>query len=99
MNIEETSFGIISYAGDAFANLRTAIQAARRKDYDTSASLMKEAQASILEAQRINKVLMDIPNINNQLSLLVIHAQDTLMNTVMFESIAEELIEGYKERE
>lgn len=98
MNLEETCFGIISYAGDAFATMREAIVFARNADIDSADQYMHDAQETLLSAQKINKVLMGENVEQLAMTLLIVHAQDTLMNAVMFESVAEELIEMYRTR-
>lgn len=100
MNIEEISFGIISYAGDALGSMREAIKCAREKNFENAENLMKEATNSLKEAHDVHtKILMEEANGNKtEYSILLSHAQDTMMNAMTFQAVAEEFITMYKEK-
>lgn len=100
MNVEEISFGIISFAGDSFYQMREAIQSAKRKEFDKADEFMKEGKKLLGEAHDIHtKVIVgEADGQKAEYSVLLSHAQDTMMNAILFETIAEELIDIYKTR-
>lgn len=100
MNIEEISFGIISYAGDSFYQMREAIQSAKKKEFEKADEHMKEAKKLLREAHDIHtKVIVgESGGGKAEYSVLLTHAQDTMMNSILFETIAEEFIEMYKNK-
>ncbi|MEG0669092.1 MAG: PTS lactose/cellobiose transporter subunit IIA [Clostridium sp.] len=100
MNYEEISFGIISYAGDAFATLREAISAARNKNFEQADKLMQDAKKSLGEAHSVHTKLIvaEADGTKPEYSILLSHAQDTMMNALLFETITEEFIEMYKQK-
>ncbi|MGG7178015.1 PTS lactose/cellobiose transporter subunit IIA [Clostridium paraputrificum] len=100
MNIEQISFGIISFAGDSFYQMKEAIQSAKKKDFDKANEFMAEAKKLLREAHDIHtKIIVgEAGGEKAEYSVLLSHAQDTMMNAVLFETIAEELIDVYKTR-
>lgn len=100
MNIEEISFAIISHAGDAFANLRIAIQHAKKKEFEECDNAFLEAKKGLSIAHDVHAKLLSIEANGEkcEYSILLAHAEDTLMNTILFETIAEEFIDMYKNK-
>lgn len=100
MTNEEISFGIISFAGDGFYRMREAIGAAKKGDFDKADEYMKEAKKLLKESHDIhNKVIMsEADGKKVEWTVLLSHAQDTMMNAILFETVAEELIDMYKKK-
>ena len=100
MNYEEVSFAIISYAGDAFATMRQAINYAKKKEFEKADETFDAARETLLEAHNEHTKLIvgEAEGNKPEYSILLSHAQDTMMNAILFETIAEELIEVYKNK-
>ena len=89
MDIEQISFQIISFAG------------AKEKDFESAEKLMEEAKKSLDDAHNVHtEILVSEAQGNKQeYSVLLSHAQDTLMNTILAETLLSEIIELYKAKE
>ncbi|MGL5152612.1 MAG: PTS lactose/cellobiose transporter subunit IIA [Clostridium sp.] len=100
MNYEEISFGIISYAGDAFATMRQAINYAKKGEIEKSEATLEEARKTLLLAHNEHTKLIagEANGVKPEYSIILSHAQDTMMNTILFETITEEIIEIYKNK-
>lgn len=100
MNYEEISFSIISYAGDAFATMREAINFAKKGEFEKAEETFKKAQDILLEAHNVHTKLIvaETEGKTPEFSILLSHAQDTMMNAILFETITEEFIEMYKNK-
>ncbi len=95
MNIEEISFKIISSAGDSMAQMCLALQAAKKGNEEESNALMESAKNALTEAHRVQTELLvnEANGIVPEFSILLLHAQDHLMNVILAETIIGELIE------
>ena len=86
MDIEQISFQIISFSGDSFSTMVKALGKAKEKKFDEAEKLMEEAKKTLDEAHNVHT------------EILVSHAQDTLMNAILAETLLSEMIELYKTR-
>lgn len=103
MNKEEVqgiSFQIISYAGDAFSYYCQAIESAKAGEFEKADELMELANKQMVEAHRAQTNLLTTEAQGDDIacSVIMVHAQDHLMNAVMFEKVAREFINLYRER-
>lgn len=97
---QNVSFQMISFAGDAFSYFFKAVQEAREGNYEEAdrqialgeeqLTLAHEAQTELLAEEAQGKDM--------EYSILLVHAQDHLMTTIMYERVAKEFISLYKER-
>ena len=94
MNIEEQIMQIILFSGNAKSTAFEAIQAAKEKDYRTSERIIEEANEELTNAHRVQTFLIqsEIRGEKIETSLLLIHAQDHLMNAITFKDLAGEFI-------
>lgn len=91
---------MISFAGDAFSYFFKGVQEAREGNYEEAdrqialgeeqLTLAHEAQTELLAAEAQGKDM--------EYSIMLVHAQDHLMTTIMYERVAKEFISLYKER-
>jgi cellobiose-specific phosphotransferase system component IIA len=100
MNTEQICFKIISLAGESFSKMAEALTAAKGKDFGKSEELMEESRGILHEAHVIHTELLTAEaNGNNpEFSVLLVHAQDNLMNTVLAETFFTEMIQIYKDK-
>lgn len=97
-NNQKISFNIISNAGIAKSKYITALQEAKKRNFEKSYELIKDGNSSFLEAHKAHTNL--ITNMARgediHLDLLLIHAEDQLMNTETIKILIEELIQLYE---
>ncbi|MDQ0360408.1 PTS lactose/cellobiose transporter subunit IIA [Breznakia pachnodae] len=100
MNQNEMSIvELITHAGDAKSKYMEAMRKIRKKSFDEAKELVREADEIILKAHVIqtNLIQGELQGNETQQSLLMIHAQDHLMTTLMLKDITKELIEIFRE--
>ncbi|MBS4958850.1 PTS lactose/cellobiose transporter subunit IIA [Clostridium tertium] len=100
MNTEQICFKIISLAGESFSKMVEALTAAKNKEFKKSEELIEESREILHEAHGIHAELLTAEaNGNNpEVSILLVHAQDNLMNTVLAETFFTEMIQIYKDK-
>jgi len=98
--IQEISFQLIGYAGDAYSCFQQAVAKAREGDFEEAEKLMDEGRKQLTEAHKTQTDLLNAEAAGEDLaySVILVHAQDHMMNAVMFETIAKEFITLYRER-
>ncbi|MBP9479598.1 MAG: PTS lactose/cellobiose transporter subunit IIA [Sebaldella sp.] len=100
MDLEQISFHIISYAGDSFSQMREALSEAKQGNFERSEELMASAKKMLNDAHNTHTeiIVAEAKGEKSEYSVLLSHAQDTLMNTILAETLIEELIEVYKNK-
>lgn len=101
MNSEDIklfSFQIIAHSGDALDYFQKAINCIKENDSTGADNNMQSGRLCMTEAHKVQtKLLVSESNDENvDLSVILLHAQDHLMNTLQYERIAKEFIEMYK---
>lgn len=97
--LENVSFQIISYAGSAKAKCHEALQAVKAGDFEKAELLLKEGQELFIEAHKVHTQLIQ-KEANNEAvtpTLLLIHAEDQLMNAEISREYLLEIIALQKE--
>lgn len=96
--MEEVIMGLIVHAGNARSLSMEAIQAAKKKDFDKASDLIDEANEEFLQAHKVQTEMIqnEINGGKTPMSLLMVHAQDHLMNALTVKDLAEEFVEIYK---
>lgn len=94
------AFQLISYAGDAFSSFFQAVEEARKGNIEKSDELIKQGEKQLTQAHEAQTELLAKEAQGNSLeySIMLVHAQDHLMTTIMYERIAKEFITLYKEK-
>lgn len=100
MNNEQICFTIISLAGESFAMMSQALQYAKRKEFDKADASMEEAKQILHKAHVVHTELLsaEANGITPEFSVILVHAQDNLMNTILAETMFTEMIDLYKNK-
>ncbi len=95
---EMVSFGIIAHAGDARSYAYGALAAAKAGNFEEAAELLKQSDAAAVEAHHMQtELLVNEANGNKTpVDVLLVHAQDHLMTSMLAVELIKELIELYK---
>lgn len=94
----EVAMGLIINGGNAKACAMEAIRAAKAGDFDDAEAKMREANESQIQAHNLQTNLLheEAQGKSNKVTLLMVHAQDHLMNSITFCDLAKEFIDLYK---
>lgn len=94
----EAIMGLIMYGGDAKGKAVEALQAAKEGDFEEAAALLDQANESLVTAHRSQTSLLtnEAQGESVEISLLLIHGQDHLMNAITFIDLVREMIDLYK---
>lgn len=98
LNLEETCFQIIAFSGEAFSKLVEALKLCRNDDYAGAKKKIEEASDLLNQAHNVHTELL-VREANGEeigYSVLLTHAQDNMMNTLLAKTFAEEMMEMYK---
>lgn len=103
MNKEEAqmiAFQLIGFAGDAFSFFYKAVEAAREGKMEEAHGLLAEGEKQLAKAHNAQTELLTAEAQGKDIaySIMLIHAQDHLMTTIMYERVAKEFIVLYKEK-
>lgn len=103
MNKEEAqmvSFKLISFAGDAFSLFYKAVESARNGNFEEADQLLAEGETQLTQAHEAQTELLaaEAQGKDIEYSVMLVHAQDHLMTTIMYERVAKEFIALYRER-
>lgn len=95
---EEISFGIIAAAGQGRSLAFQALRAAKEGDFDSADELMKQSKESSLEAhhQQMNLLTREAGGDHVDVDVILVHAQDHLMTSMLAQELIAELIELYR---
>lgn len=95
---ENICFRMIASIGEATSCYMEAIEAARNKEYERAMDLLTQGAESALECHHAHAGLLTAMANHEKMecSLLLIHAEDQMMNGEMMKLLANELIEVYK---
>ncbi len=96
MDAEEIVMNLIVNGGDAKSKALEAIRAARRGEFEKAEKLMKASSAALNNAHRFQTDLIQAEAAGDkkaEISLLMIHGQDHLMNAMTTRDLAAEIIE------
>jgi len=96
--MEMIIFNIINFAGTAKGLAYEALGEAENGNYEKAQELLKESDASLLEAHKIQTGIIqaEARGEKQELSILFVHAQDQLMTSMESRTMIESLIKMYK---
>lgn len=99
MNMEDIVFSIILHAGNAKSYCFEALSAAREGKHDQAESLLEQAKKELLEAHHVQTDMLqkEAGGDKQQLSLLLIHAEDHLAGALLARDLIQEMIKMYKD--
>ncbi|MDF7669292.1 PTS lactose/cellobiose transporter subunit IIA [Lactobacillus sp. ESL0703] len=92
------AMGLIANGGNAKSLAFEAIRAAKKGDIDTARAKLKEADDSLLQAHnsQTDMLTKEAQGEHTQVTLLVVHSQDHLMNAITFRDLAGEMVDLYE---
>lgn len=92
--IFELSFEIIGYAGNAKGIAFEAIQKAKEGKFEEARQTLEESKAEVNRAHRAQTELIQQEACGDkvEMNVVLVHAQDHLMNTMNYQMLAEEII-------
>ena len=96
--ISMIGFEIVATAGDAMTDLLHALDAAREGNFSKAEELQKSAYDALIEAHNIQTGILSKEAGGSEMAVtfIMVHAQDTLMTTMMLEKQAKFMIDEYK---
>ncbi|HHA1985799.1 PTS N,N'-diacetylchitobiose transporter subunit IIA [Enterobacter ludwigii] len=101
MELEEQVMGIIINAGQSRSLCYEALGFAKKGDFASADALMKEAAHFAREAHLVQTQLIeaDEGEGKTKMTLVMVHAQDHLMTSILAKELVTELIELYRTRQ
>ncbi|KRK70392.1 PTS lactose/cellobiose transporter subunit IIA [Lacticaseibacillus nasuensis] len=99
MTREEISFELIAQAGSAFSLLVEALGDARQHEFIAVEEKLAQAETVMNKAHNVQTELItsQMNGEDQSVDVLLAHAQDTLMNTILMFTITKEFIHLYEE--
>lgn len=99
MDLEEIVFTIISHAGTAKSMCFEALHLAKKGEFDKAQDLMDQAKNELYQTHDIQNSMIqkEACGEKQEVTLLLMHAEDHLMNAMLAKDLIEELIEMTKE--
>lgn len=94
----ETTMGLIMHGGDAKSNAMEAIHAAKGGKFSEAEDKIDKAEDSLEKAHKSQSNLLtkEASGDSVELSLLMVHGQDHLMNAITTKDLAVEVIDVYR---
>ena len=92
--IQEMSFEIIGYAGNAFSYFYEAVEEMMEENKERAKELYNLGKKELTQSHKVQTDLL-ISEANGEkvnTNVILIHAQDHLMTTIMYERIAKQMI-------
>ena len=91
---EMVSFQLVAAAGEAPSLAFEALEKAKAGDFDAAAKLMKQSKDAGIKAHHIQTQLLSTEAAGEHLSVdvLLVHAQDHLMCSMLAQELVQELI-------
>jgi cellobiose PTS system EIIA component len=101
MDIETLTMQLIVNSGDAKSKAMEAISYAKKGDFDGAKKLLDEADEFLTKAHEFQTEIIqdDAEGKLKDISILLIHAQDHLMNAITIKDLATEFVDLYKKIE
>ena len=97
-NQSEIIMGLIANGGNARSLAMKAMYAAKAGNVEEAQELLKASNESILQAHNMQTQLLtkEASGERSEVSLLMVHAQDHLMNAMTVKDLATEIVDIYK---
>lgn len=94
MELEEVIFGLIMNSGEARSLAFEALQSAKNGDYEKAREYQSLANKKSIETHNIQTDLIqkEARGENTAVSLLMVHAQDHLMTSILAKELINEII-------
>ena len=94
-DLEEVVMGLIINSGNARSLAYTALKQAKQGDFATAKTTMDKSRLALSEAHRVQTQLIESDEGEGKMkvSLVLVHAQDHLMTSMLARELVAELIE------
>ena len=94
----EVIMGLIIYGGNAKSLSMEAIYAAKEGNFDVAEEKLSDADDALGNAHKsqTNLLTQEASGDSVEISLLLVHGQDHLMNAITFKDLAQEIIDVYR---
>lgn len=98
MNYQEKIFGIILHGGNARSLAMDAIFKAKEGDFSAARQCLKEAEDELNKSHKIQTDLIqaEAAGSKTEMTLLMVHAQDHLMNAITINDLSKEFVDLYE---
>lgn len=98
---KKIAFQMISYAGMAYSSFFNAIESARNRDYDKASEFLNEGEENLTHAHLVqtNLLIKESKGEDVRCGVIMVHAQDHLMNAILLNGLAKEFILLYQKKE
>ncbi|ADD01614.1 phosphotransferase system PTS lactose/cellobiose-specific IIA subunit [Thermoanaerobacter italicus Ab9] len=98
MDLEQIVFTIISHAGNARSNSFEALKYAREGNFEEAKKCLDKASEELLEAHHVQTDMIhkEAQGEKQEVTLLLVHAEDHLMNAILAKELITEMIDLYK---
>lgn len=96
--ISMIGFEIVAYAGDAQTDLIAACEKASQGDIDGARALRESAKQALIDAHDVQTRLLsqEAGGSEMDVTFIMVHAQDTLMTTMLLEKQTKFTIDAYQ---
>ena len=100
MDLETIAMTLVGNAGEGRSLAFEALNEAKKGNFEKAEQLLKESQERTLAAHEIQTQLIcnEADGNKTEMSLLMVHAQDHLMTSMLSRELITELIEIYKNK-
>lgn len=100
MDLETIAMTLVGNAGEGRSLAFEALNEAKKGNFEKAEQLLKESQERTLAAHEIQTQLIcnEADGNKTEMSLLMVHAQDHLMTSMLARELIAELIEIYKNK-
>ena len=97
----ETIMGLIMHGGDAKSSAMEAIAAAKKGEFEKAEEKISDAEEALKKAHESQTTLLtrEASGDSVELSLLLVHGQNHLMNAITFKDLAIEIIDIHRKLE
>lgn len=98
MDIEAIAMELVGNAGESRSLAFEALAEAKKGNYDEAEDKLKDSKKSILKAHELQTELIvkEADGEKMELGLLMVHAQDHLMTSMLARDLISEMVEMYK---
>lgn len=97
-DLESIIMELLVNAGSARSQALTALQQARKGDFEAAGQAMEESREFVKHAHKIQTQLIGLDEGSGKLpvNLITVHSQDHLMNAMVIQDLAGDMIELYR---
>ncbi|MBB6217875.1 PTS system cellobiose-specific IIA component [Anaerosolibacter carboniphilus] len=97
--MEGIIFQLITNSGSARSHVFEALEYARKNDFDKATECLEAAGNELVDAHQVqtNLIQQEASGQSVQVSLLMVHAQDHLMTSILAKDLIEQMVEMQKQ--